>query len=273
VARRDRWFWGALLGAHLGLLFLLATNKGTLQGLLAVWPRRALLTQFVCVGTIVSALRCGGSLHPLLLGLLVLGNVWQLTDTVRWASHDLDVEHRGAFYALPFVQTPISASGVNLDSKVRPFAVDWGQALRQQVEQGKKLLLAYNLTSYDENATDPTAVIDRLYLELGHDRFMESVWVFGNQNARWNHLPIHPLAQFPYFVANLNPDAFVGEWLYHPLDDEPTWETAKVHRAELQQMFDALKARFDLEWSGPERDLEGRQRWRFTLHRKNAGGG
>jgi hypothetical protein len=118
AARRERWFWGALLGVHLGLLFLLATNKGTLQGLVAVWPRRALLLQFVCMGTIVSALGDGRSLRPLLLGLLVAGNAWQLTDTLRWASHDLDVEHRGAFYALPFVQTPINTGGVVLDSVV-----------------------------------------------------------------------------------------------------------------------------------------------------------
>jgi hypothetical protein len=73
-------------------------------------------------------------------------------------------------------------------------------------------------------------------------------------------------------VANLDPDAFVGEWLYHPHDDKK-WEGAKVHRAELQQMFDALKAHFDLEWSGPDRDPQGRQRWRFTLRRKNPSNG
>jgi hypothetical protein len=273
AARRERWFWGALLGVHLGLLFLLATNKGGLQGLVAVWPRRALLLQFVCVGTIVSTLRDGRSLRPLLLGLLVAGNAWQLADTMRWASHDLDLQHGGAFYALPFVQTPINTGGVVLDSVVYPFAVDWGRSLRQQVEQGKKLLLAYNLSSYDENATNPAGVIDRLYLELGHDRFLENVWVFGNQNVRWNMLPIRPLDQFPAFAANLDPDAFVGEWLYHPHDDETEWEGAKVHRAELQQMFDALKAHFDLEWSGPDRDPQGRQRWRFTLRRKNPSNG
>jgi hypothetical protein len=38
-------------------------------------------------------------------------------------------------------------------------------------------------------------------------------------------------------------------------------------------MFDALKAHFDLEWSGPDRDPQGRQRWRFTLRRKNPSNG
>jgi hypothetical protein len=273
AARSGRWFWGALVGVHLGLLFLVAMNNGTLQGPMAVWPRRALLFQFVCVGTIVSALRAGGALRPWLLALLVAGNAWQLADTVRWASRDLDAEHRGFFTPLPFTQSPFSTGhdSPNLDSEVRAFAVDWSRSLRQQVEQGRKLLVVYNLSSHDENVTDPAAVLDRLYIELGHDRFMENVWVFGNENVRWNFLPIRPLDQFPTFVASLHSDGFAGEWLYHPHDDEPTWNVAKVHRAELQEIFDTLKAHFDLEWSGPDRDPEGRESWRFTLRPKRAG--
>jgi hypothetical protein len=38
--------------------------------------------------------------------------------------------------------------------------------------------LAYNLSSH-EKASDPAAVIEWLYLSLGHDRFMQSVLVFG----------------------------------------------------------------------------------------------
>jgi hypothetical protein len=152
---------------------------------------------------------------------------------------------------------------------VRPFTVDWYRALRRQVLNGRKLFLAYNLSSYDEDPTDPSAVIDRLYLSLGHDRFVQSVWVFGNQTERWNHLPIRPLGEFADFVQTLDPDEFVGEWLYHPADDDQSWEAARVHRAELKQMFAALEDHFDLRWNGPERDLRGRERWRFTLHRKN----
>jgi len=43
--------------------------------------------------------------------------------------------------------------------------------------------LAYNLSSH-EKASDPAAVIERLYLSLGHDRFMQSILVFGIPQGR-----------------------------------------------------------------------------------------
>ncbi len=263
LALPARWFWAALIAAHAGLLFLLSSNTGLLQGVAAVWPRRVLLLDFVCVGAAVSAIVSRVRLRPLVLGFLVVGNVWQLTDTLRWAAVPLDAQGTPIPFAMPYTHTPTEPSG-NLDSRVPLLAVEWVREMRADLARGKKVILAYNLSSYDENGTDPAGVPDRLYVGIGHDAFVERVWSFGDQRIRWSELPIRPMAELDAFVDGIDPAQFVGYWMHHPNDDNE-WPSSAVNRRELAALFTALLRRFDIVWGPVRTDDEGRRLLAFTL--------
>lgn len=266
-AGRNRWFWGALIAVHGGLLFLLSSNSGLLQGLLAVWPRRILLLDFLCVGAAVAAIVERVSLRPALLALLVAGNLWQLAGTLRWASTPLDADRTGLVFAMPYTHTPLHPAG-NLDSLVPVLSVDWLAEMRTDLEHGRKLVLAYNLSSYDENATDPAGVIDRLYVGLGHEAFHDRVFSFGRQSVRWATLPVRPMTDLDAFVARMDPADFVGYWLHHPNDDNE-WPDAVTNRAERKALFRALRQRFVIEWGPVREDAQHRKLVRFTLRPKS----
>jgi hypothetical protein len=72
------------------------------------------------------------------------------------------------------------------------------------VEHGAQLVLVYNFRAYPENTTNPQALLERLYLRLGHARFVEDVHVFGNQSCRYSCLPIVRLTELPKFVDELS---------------------------------------------------------------------
>src|SRR5262249_33974407 len=80
-----RWFWAALLALHAGLLVMVASNHGTQQGVLTIWPRRTLLFSFLCVATAIAAVREHARAARWIVALLLVGNLWQLADTVRWS--------------------------------------------------------------------------------------------------------------------------------------------------------------------------------------------
>jgi hypothetical protein len=125
---REGWFWGALLGFHLGLAFLLATGSERIGGLHAVWPRRVLVLSFVAVVIFTTALRARGRAARVVLGLLVVGSGWQLVHTIRWAATPLYAVGRAAAYPLPSVHTPVD-DRQHLDSKAFHLLTRWFIAL------------------------------------------------------------------------------------------------------------------------------------------------
>ena len=64
-------------------------------------------------------------------------------------------------------------------------------------------MLLYNLGCYSESFTNPVGVLERLYLGLGHERFVQSVFVFGSERCRYSCLPIRPQAEFSSFLQTL----------------------------------------------------------------------
>jgi hypothetical protein len=255
LMRIHRWFWLGLLGAQVMLVVLLALNSGILQGVEGVWPRRFLMVSFLCLVTTVALYREAKS-RPLaagvLLGALLVGNAWQILDTLRWVRQPLDREGKGWDFPLPFTHN-------SLDSTVYFASVDWAREMRAEVERGKKVLLVYNLSSYEENATDPIAILERLYLQLGPERFSSSVFVHGSQTVRWNEFPIRPLRDLEPFVERLDPGEFVGYHRQHPRDE------AKF-LSEAQTILDTIERYWRIVWD-PERNSAadpGRLR-RFTL--------
>jgi hypothetical protein len=274
LVRRERWFWLLLLTVQAGLLFVLASNPGVTQGLHAVWPRRVLVLSFIAVAACAAALRQRRTpIVALLVAILVVGNVWELWTTVRWARRPLGVRGARDCYTLPFTHTPIFPGDVDratgLDSLVSRLLVDWHAAMRTELDGGRKILLIYNLLSFDENASNPAGIIDRLYLGLGHERFQESVFVFGDNTRMVRELPIRPLKTFEDLVVSIEePSVWRAYWVHHPNDDND-WPAAARHRAEVAEMFSALERHFRLEWEPSTGDARGRRLHRFSLHRRD----
>ena len=223
-----------------------------------MWPRRVLLLDFVCLAAVVALYRehRGRRLvRAMLLGALVAGNAWQLRDTWRWSREPLDRHATGADFPLPYTHT-------TLDYSVPFELVDWARDMRADVERGKRVILVHNFSSYDENATNPAAVLERLYLTLGHDRFERSVFVFGAQTARWNDFPIRPLRELKQFADKITePTDFVGYYRTHPWD-------YPVFGMDAAATFKAISQRWDVVWDAdrPLAHIAG-QIHRFTLRR------
>ena len=263
----ERWFWCAVLGFHLGVIWLLASNSGILEGIGAVWPRRVLMLDFICVAACVAAVRARRRSAPIVISLLAVGCVWQFGSTVEWASKRLDYLNMGWAFPMPYTQT-------TLDCAVPIMSTDWFKELRATVDDGRKVLLLYNLTSFDENNTDPAGVIERLYLHLGHERFMSTVYVFGDDRIRWNELPIRPMSDVDSTLASLTPDEVEAYYLYHPNDDRADWPIAVKHQQEMGVLFDAVRTHFDVEWHERRMDVQGRVLMHFALRpHDNVNGG
>lgn len=268
----ERWFWSALLLFQAGLVFVLASNDGINQGLHAVWPRRTLVLSFVALAACAAALRQRrAATTALLIVGLVIGNIWQSWATVEWARHPLDARgERDWSYTLPFTHTPLGPGPVEgirgLDSQVSRLLVDWHTEMRAELANGRRILLIYNLLSFDENAANPAGIIDRLYLQLGHEGFQETVFVFGGNRIMVRELPIRPLNTFDDFVASIAaPSEWRAYWVHHPYEDNE-WPASVKRRAEVAQMFSSLERRFQLQWGSSSRDRQGRVLHRFSLH-------
>lgn len=249
--KRDRWFLLLLLLAQLGGVFLLAMSGPTLMR-----PRRFLLVSCYCLVCIVSMYREARPLpRRALVGLLLLGNVWQGVNLLRFVRTPFPRDGLG--FTMPYVH---SFEGVGL---VVFRYVDWAEELRARVEQGERLLLAYNFACYHENLTNPVGVLERLYLSLGHERFVRSVFVFGSQPCRYSCLPIRPLKDLGPFLDGIRPDGptppvtLVG---YYPLDCSQQNTTA----AELAQIVATIGARFRLTAVRPSQTF-----LRFTITGEN----
>src|SRR5262249_33074023 len=150
---------------------------------------------------------------------------------------------------LPFTESQV-------DYMVRYSDVDWSRELAARVEAGEKLLLVYNLGAYDENYSNPEALLERLYLHLGPQRFVDSVFAFGTNACRHLAHPPRRLAPrrmrrpppFPAGLARGPPverDATVGYSVAPHRFAEP------VFAREREQMMQAIRARFVVAMESP----------------------
>jgi hypothetical protein len=251
--RRDRLFVLAMLLVQMGLVVVLAT-----VGAEAVRPRRYLMVDYYCLVAIACAFReaepasaHGARGRALLLALLVAGNVWQMGDLVRFVREPR--ADRGWTMPYTFSQSDYMV----------PFAeVDWAAEMAQRVERGEKLIVVYNLDAYTENHTNPTGVLERVYLRVGHRRFVDSVFVFGSTTCRYDCLPIRPLAELPDVVDAIRPGG--------PIDPATVsvYYTQELHRTsrhtfthESATIFGAIRSRFVLGEASPP----GAKFLRFTV--------
>jgi hypothetical protein len=256
-----------LLGFHGFLVLLLASGTGTLVGLTAVWPRRLLVLNFLAVTVCILAMKTGGrGARPVTI-LMIFGSLLQLAYTATWVSTPLRDRGEASVYPLPYVHTPVTPTQ-HLDCKVALMLTDWYLEVRDALAKGRTVLVVYNLSSYDENSTDPAGILDRLYLLLGHDQFRRSVLVFGEDATRWYELPITPMKELRSRLEGISDPTMVdGYWLHHPWDDHPAWESARRHRAEIHETFTEVARLFSVTWKESMRDSAGRTLYRFSLRR------
>ena len=190
--RRDRRFLVALLLVQLGLVLLLATFQAD-----QLRPRRFIMVEGYCLVAIAWMYREASALpRRLLAAVLVLGNVWQGSELIGFVPIPFAM---GTSFTMPYTYSREGVGSVTFSH------VDWAHALRREVEKGRRVLLLYNLDCYPENFTNPSGVLERLYLRLGHERFVHSVFVFGSRSCRYCCLPIHPLGDFGSFLDGVHP--------------------------------------------------------------------
>jgi hypothetical protein len=228
LVRTNRWLWRGLLAVHAGLLTWLCANAGAGGG--ALWPRRVLLLSALSILTIAVAAADRARWRPLLLGALLLGNVWQLHETIEWARSPASPRD-GFRYTLPYAHA-------NLDYYVPTFVTPWADRILADIEAGRSVVLLYNLGSYWENNTDPTGIPEWLYVTLGHRRFTERVFMFGSQTVRHHQVPVRPLAELDRVVNAIeHPQDIIVHGLKSPLDSPGTVSELDTIRAALEKRF------------------------------------
>jgi len=246
---RERRLLALLFAVQLGLTLALAMRATAAS---EVRPRRFLMVDLYALALVASAWRDGvgvpgqrRSLRGVLLALLVVGNVWQLVATLRFVRTPFErtVTHDYGF-TLPFVESQV-------DYMVRFADVDWSREPATRVDAGEKLLLVYDLGAYDENYSNPEALLERLYVHLGHRRFVDSVVAFGSTACRHACLPIHPMHELAPFLDGIRAgrpvdrSVIVGYYVAPQAFDEP------VFTREREQMIRAIRQRFTMELESP----------------------
>jgi len=191
--KRHRWLVVFGLGSQLTLLLLLAA-----RGPEFLFPRRYLTIACYCVVAIALAVReslerpgSGRLLRHGLLAGLVAGNLWQIAD-------------QAAFFRRPYLEnSPPLPYTATPDYTVRPASIRFARHIAAEVRRGQQVLLVYGFRVPSESIMDPASVLERLYLDLGHDRFVRSVHVFSSKRCRYDCLPIRPLRELRPFLDAL----------------------------------------------------------------------
>jgi hypothetical protein len=234
LVRTNRWLWRGLLAVHVALLAWLVANAGDPEAG-ALWPRRVLLVETLSILTIAVAAVDRPRWRGFFLAALLAGNVWQLRETLAWARSP-NSPRAGFRYALPY-------SYANMDYYVPLYVTPWTDRILADVNAGRRVVLLYNLDSYFENPTDPTAIPERLYVALGHHRFTEHIAIFGSRTVRHHVFPIRPLADVDGVVnAIADPRDVVVRGLSSPLDAPSVVAEFDVVRQALEKRFRLVPA-------------------------------
>jgi hypothetical protein len=238
--RRDRLPVFGLWLAQLGLVVMLAAKGPEL-----LCPRRFLLVECYCL-LVVGRMYAEASRAPRRMAithdsarvmLLLAGSVWQVAGLVQFARQP----RPAVSWALPYAHAQV-------DFQVVRFGAEWADEMASRVEAGETLIVIYSLGFYAENATNPTKLLERMYLRLGHERFVDSVLVFGATPCLPNCLPLRPLSEIDDVLDRIRPGGPIepsAVALYYTQDLLTTYQ----HTAEPESaaVFAAVRRRFSLE--------------------------
>lgn len=185
---RGRSLLATLAGAQLALLVILAAH-----GVDKLQTRRFLLFEFYALVAVAAAFAAGSPrVQKAILGVLLLGNVAAHADLIQFSLG----ERWDRASSLPYVQS-------RNDYRIPYAQVAAVDQMVDRIRRGERVILLYGLWNYWENHTDPAAVPERLYLRLGHDTFVESVFWFSSKPCRFDCIPVQPVAKAAELFADL----------------------------------------------------------------------
>jgi len=230
LLRRRRWL--VLAGVTSQILTVVLATAVEAQ---AIRPRRLLTTSFYCLTAVVLVVaetadsgRWRRSFRLVVLTALVSANLWQMADL--WIF--FRVPPAGRTHPLPYTFSKDD------------YFVAWGETrlapeVAREVAGGGSVVMLYNLSS--EVASDPPGLLERIYLETGHETFDRSVLSFGQRHCRWDCMPIRPLEDVERDVAVLAAEgrravAFYGKGA----------PATRRHVEEALLVFAAVRRHFDV---------------------------
>ena len=164
---------------QLGLVLVLAAGQQHGEDLLRA--RRFLLVDGLSVAAVLAAGRNDRApVRGLLIALLLAGNAWSLWDLARFVTAP-----RGpTAFTLPDV---FSAEGVGLVD--RP-GVAWAEGLARRARAGERVVVLHGQACPTETFTNPTGVLERLYLRLGPGAFRARIVALGVPQPRYVTVPV-----------------------------------------------------------------------------------
>jgi len=255
LVRRDRLLWIGLLGVQLASVLWLALQENPS----ALWPRRVLLLDAIAVLVVVVAASDRPRWRPLCVAALAAANVWQLTETIEWVRAPRDPERNGWVFPLPYTHTTV-------DYQVPLASVAWADEILRDVYADKQVILFYNLEAYQENSTNPTAIPERLYITLGHQRFMDKILMFGSSTSRQHTVVLHPLTDlFAVLKEIRDPTNVVVHFVVHPGDTPGA-------KAEWARIRAAVEDRFRLMPTPGNQPASGGELWQRGVLGPREGG-
>jgi hypothetical protein len=241
--RKNRLLFGGMLLVQWLLVIILG-----FKGLHELRPRRFLLVDFYSIVVLLAVVqqlsgyvntkpwvRYGSYMMSI---ILVSGCIWQFVDLGKFTSIPVKTRNR---------TLPYTASAA--DYYVNAQYVDAGNSLIKMIKDGKKIILIYNYYTYQENTTDPVALLERLYLKLGHNRFKSSVLVFSNKLDRYSRVPIIPLSEIEATLHDINVMTFnkdTENWLDDYIVVKHPGKTFREFKEEASSIMKYLQDNFAL---------------------------
>jgi hypothetical protein len=192
VLRRHRLFLTALWLAQVGLVVLLAASGAAGPDPL-LRARRFLLVEGMSLVVLLAALHTAGPLwRGSIIALLLVGNAWALRQLAVFMRDAAPLR-----LSLPAVE---SGEGVGL---IDVPAIAWAEGLAARAAAGERIVLLHSQDCPTEDFGNPVGTLERLYLALGHERFVRSIVAFAAPGCRYVCLPLPPPADFPRIADTL----------------------------------------------------------------------
>jgi TusA-related sulfurtransferase len=162
-------------------------------------PRRFQAVDVMSIALVLAAMRGGPTvLRASLLTLLLTANAWTVVDGIRFAR-------------TPYVFNPFSLPGVESADGVGtidPPSIQWAERLLARAHADERLLVLHGQTCPMEGFTNPVAVLERLYILLGHDVFRERVVAVAMPDA-WARYVTLPVVDVHTAIDTLRPGMIV----------------------------------------------------------------
>ncbi len=243
---RTRLLLLVLCATQVGLVVLIALRE---FGMSEVRPRRFLVVDFYLLALVVGLWgeTNAARLKRVVTVVLVAGNLWALADLVRFARVPWEPVRMGTFFTLPFV-------GSQLDYMLWPAHVDWAREMERRIDAGETMLLVYSLDAYDENFSNPDGILERLYVRLGHRRFVDSVVVFSSSPCHHDCIPVRPLSELEPYLDALQA-AGPARWAQVVgYEVQPHQWDSDAFKADRAKTIAGIRARFTMVLDSPPTD-------------------